>query len=87
MSSETTAATIQTEQASEAASEHTQGRLTNEGSMDRLTARLPDEMHQCIDRLVESGRFANKTEAVRHAIREQFMDDPRPARSLRGEGR
>jgi Arc/MetJ-type ribon-helix-helix transcriptional regulator len=42
----------------------------------QIAIRLPDEMVTGIDRLVEDGRFANRTEAVRIAV-ERLLADAR----------
>lgn len=65
--------TAESTQASEAASQHNAGRLTNSGEMDRVSARMPDPMLAALEDAVESGRYANRTVAIRAAVREKFM--------------
>jgi hypothetical protein len=61
------------EQAREAAEQHTKGRQTGGGSMDRVTARMPDEMIRALDDAVDDGKYPNRTAAIRDAVRERFM--------------
>lgn len=37
--------------------------------MERLTFRLPEEMKDDVDRLVEKGRYANRSAAFRDGVR------------------
>jgi len=63
----------ETEQQREAAAEHSLGRLSNQGGMDRVSVRMPDAMLDVLAEEVEAGRFSHRTAAVRAAIRETFM--------------
>jgi Arc/MetJ-type ribon-helix-helix transcriptional regulator len=44
----------------------------------QIAVRLPDELIADLDRMVGGGRFANRTDAVRHAL-ERLLDDAREA--------
>ncbi|HEY4027004.1 MAG TPA: ribbon-helix-helix domain-containing protein [Candidatus Dormibacteraeota bacterium] len=44
----------------------------------QIAVRLPDELIADLDRIVEGGRFANRTDAVRSAL-ERLLDDAREA--------
>lgn len=61
------------EQASEAAAEHENGRLTNQRSMERVTLRMPTSMVSDIDNQVDEGLYPNRSEAIRAAVRGEIM--------------
>jgi len=41
-------------------------------TMPRTTSTLPDDLHQLIEGSVEAGIFENKSDAIRHALRDYF---------------
>lgn len=43
--------------------------------MPRTTSTLPEDIHQLIEGSIEAGVFENKSDAIRHALREYFKDD------------
>ena len=43
--------------------------------MPRTTSTLPEDIHQLIEGSIEAGVFENKSDAIRHALREYFEDD------------
>ena len=43
--------------------------------MPRTTSTLPDDIHQLIEGSIKAGVFENKSDAIRHAIREYFQED------------
>ena len=47
--------------------------------MSRTTATIPDELTDLIEGAVEAGIFENKSDAIRHVLREYF-DENRSAR-------
>ena len=47
--------------------------------MSRTTATIPDELTHLIEGAVEAGIFENKSDAIRHVLREYF-DENRNAR-------
>lgn len=47
--------------------------------MPRTTSTLPEDIHQLIEGSIEAGIFENKSDAIRHALREYF-DDHQDAR-------
>lgn len=42
--------------------------------MPRTTSTLPDDLHQLIEGSVSAGIFENKSDAIRHALRDYFDD-------------
>jgi Arc/MetJ-type ribon-helix-helix transcriptional regulator len=44
---------------------------------EQIAVRLPDELAERLDRLVENGRFASKAEAVRSAIQDMLDHERR----------
>lgn len=52
--------------------------------MPRTTTTLPDDIHQLIEGSVEAGIFENKSDAIRHVLRDYFADheDARLAASI-----
>jgi predicted HTH domain antitoxin len=40
--------------------------------MPRTTSTLPDDLHQLIEGSVDAGIFENKSDAIRHALRDYF---------------
>lgn len=43
--------------------------------MPRTTSTLPDDLHQLIEGSVDAGIFENKSDAIRHALRDYFEAD------------
>ncbi len=42
--------------------------------MPRTTSTLPDDLHQLVEGSIEAGIFENKSDAIRHALRDYFDD-------------
>lgn len=42
--------------------------------MPRTTSTLPEDIHQLIEGSIEAGIFENKSDAIRHALRDYFDD-------------
>ena len=59
-------------------------RLRTRGSMDRITLRLPTRMVTEVDQAVDDGHYPDRSKAIRDAIREKFIEHPRPERSRGG---
>lgn len=59
--------------------------------MSRTTATIPDDLTDLVDGAVEAGIFENKSDAIRHVLREYFEEHPNAriaaAVSLYEEGR
>ena len=47
--------------------------------MPRTASTLPDDLHQLIEGSVDAGLFENKSDAIRHALRD-FFDEHEDAR-------
>lgn len=43
-------------------------------TVPRTTSTLPDDLHRLVEGSVEAGIFENKSDAVRHALRDYFDD-------------
>jgi Arc/MetJ-type ribon-helix-helix transcriptional regulator len=43
--------------------------------VQQVTFRLPEQQVEQVDELVENGEWPNRSEAVRHAVREWLDDD------------
>jgi len=43
--------------------------------MPRTTSTLPDDIHKLVEGSIKAGVFENKSDAIRHAIRQYFEDD------------
>lgn len=56
--------------------------------MERITVRCPEAQVELVDELVDEGRFPNRSEAVRHAVRSMLDDevDTTPRREIRADG-
>jgi len=52
--------------------------------MPRTTSTIPDDLHQLIEGCVDAGIFENKSDAIRHALREYFAghEDARLAAAI-----
>lgn len=46
----------------------------NEG-MDRITVRLPTGQLDAVEAQVDQGEYANRSEAIRDAVREKFNEE------------
>ncbi len=42
--------------------------------MERVTLRIPKQQVEEVERLVDSGEFPNRSEAIRSAVREMIND-------------
>lgn len=42
--------------------------------MPRTTSTIPDDLHQLVEGSIEAGIFENKSDAIRHALRDYFDD-------------
>ena len=42
--------------------------------MDRVTLRIPRQQVESVERLVETGQYPNRSEAIRSAVRELVAD-------------
>ncbi len=55
--------------------------------MERVTLRIPEQQIEEVERMVETGQFPNRSEAIRAAVREMLdergvnQDTQRPERS------
>lgn len=43
--------------------------------MPRTTSTLPDDLHQLVEGSIDAGIFENKSDAIRHALRDYFDDN------------
>lgn len=43
-------------------------------TMPRTTSTLPDDLHNLLEGSIEAGIFENKSDAIRHALRDYFDD-------------
>lgn len=43
--------------------------------MPRTTSTLPDDLHQLIEGSIAAGVFENKSDAIRHALRDYFLEN------------
>jgi len=46
--------------------------------MERVTLRIPKQQIEAVERMVESGQFPNRSEAIRAAVREKIKDEGEP---------
>lgn len=51
--------------------------------MDRVTLRIPEQQIDEVEELVEAGRYPNRSEAIRTAVR-KFVTEERKARRADG---
>ena len=42
---------------------------TGEATMERVTLRIPEQQIEEVERMVETGQFPNRSEAIRSAVR------------------
>mgnify|MGYP000014563270 CR=1 FL=1 len=47
-------------------------------TMERVTLRIPKQQIEAVERMVESGEFPNRSEAIRAAVREKIKDQGEP---------
>ncbi|MFB6110353.1 MAG: ribbon-helix-helix domain-containing protein [Halodesulfurarchaeum sp.] len=43
--------------------------------MERVTLRIPEQQIEAVERLVETGKYPNRSEAIRAAVREMVERD------------
>ena len=43
--------------------------------MDRVTLRIPEQQIQAVEELVETGRYPNRSEAIRSAVRDLVNEE------------
>ncbi|MGM0510937.1 MAG: ribbon-helix-helix domain-containing protein [Thermoplasmatota archaeon] len=46
-------------------------------SLKNVQARVPEELYEEIDRRIESGMYASKSEVIREALRKMFAEQSR----------
>lgn len=46
--------------------------------MERVTLRIPKQQIEAVERMVESGAYPNRSEAIRAAVREKIKDEGEP---------
>ncbi|KAB1186649.1 MULTISPECIES: ribbon-helix-helix domain-containing protein [Haloferax] len=44
--------------------------------MERVTLRIPKQQIEEVERMVETGEFPNRSEAIRSAVREMLNEQP-----------
>ena len=49
--------------------------LSSNKSMSRTTATIPDDLTDLVDGAVKAGIFENKSDAIRHVLREYFDEN------------
>jgi antitoxin ParD1/3/4 len=50
--------------------------INTDSGMPRICVRMSREQRKRLERLVESGKFPNLSEAIRHAIRNELSEEP-----------
>ncbi|PSP44452.1 transcriptional regulator [Halobacteriales archaeon QH_6_64_20] len=59
--------------------------------MERVTLRIPKQQIEGVERIVETGEYPNRSEAIRSAVREMLAEEDdgpeRPSERRRGERR
>lgn len=48
--------------------------------MQRVTIRIPKEQVDDVDEMVDTGQFPNRSEAIRHAVREMLKREEEETR-------
>lgn len=48
--------------------------LQGEDNMERVTLRIPEQQIEEVERMVETGQFPNRSEAIRSAVREMLNE-------------
>ncbi|MEF8771221.1 ribbon-helix-helix domain-containing protein [Halodesulfurarchaeum sp.] len=43
--------------------------------MERVTLRIPEQQIEAVERMVETGKYPNRSEAIRSAVREMLEED------------
>lgn len=43
--------------------------------MERVTLRIPKQQIEAVERMVETGEYPNRSEAIRHAVREMLSEE------------
>lgn len=54
--------------------------------MDRVTLRIPEQQIEAVERLVETGQYPNRSEAIRSAVRnlvDEEFESETPRRQAR----
>ena len=44
-------------------------------TMERVTLRIPEQQIEAVERLVETGKYPNRSEAIRAAVRDMIEED------------
>ncbi len=47
--------------------------------MERVTLRIPKQQIEQVERMVESGQYPNRSEAIRAAVRDMIDEEADPA--------
>ncbi|WP_372909740.1 ribbon-helix-helix domain-containing protein [Salinigranum sp.] len=53
--------------------------------MERVTLRIPKEQIEKVERMVETGEFPNRSEAIRAAVREMINEQSETRESTSGK--
>ncbi|WP_136590566.1 ribbon-helix-helix domain-containing protein [Salinigranum halophilum] len=53
--------------------------------MERVTLRIPKEQIEKVERMVETGEFPNRSEAIRAAVREMINEQGETRESASGK--
>ncbi|MFW5921806.1 MAG: ribbon-helix-helix domain-containing protein [Halodesulfurarchaeum sp.] len=43
--------------------------------MERVTLRIPEQQIEAVERMVETGKYPNRSEAIRSAVREMLEEN------------
>ncbi|AOW80680.1 MAG: ribbon-helix-helix domain-containing protein [Halobacteriota archaeon] len=43
--------------------------------MERVTLRIPEQQIEAVERMVETGKYPNRSEAIRAAVRDMLEED------------
>jgi antitoxin ParD1/3/4 len=43
--------------------------------MERVTLRIPEQQIEAVERMVETGKYPNRSEAIRSAVRDMLEED------------
>ena len=54
--------------------------------MERVTLRIPEQQIKEVERMVETGQFPNRSEAIRSAVRD-MLNEQGPTRETRSKNR
>jgi len=55
--------------------------------MERVTLRIPKQQIEEVEQMVETGKFPNRSEAIRSAVREMLSEQDGEAESRRANER